>query len=71
MLEIVPFGKTVGKREAELEKGSYWIRKAQDHDHSQETLSVPSARNESVSQYHKLEKNLNEDLSRMEELEIN
>ena len=29
VLEIVPFGKTVGKTEAELKKGSYWIRKAQ------------------------------------------
>ena len=69
MLEIVPFGKTTEKTEAELKKGSYWIRKAQDHDHSRGTLSVPSARNESVSQYNKLEKNLNEDLSRMGELE--
>ena len=69
VLEIVPFGKTVGKREAELKKGSYWIRKAQDHDHSHETLAEPSVCKESVSQYHKLEKKLNEDLSRMEELE--
>ena len=38
VLEIVPSGKTVGKTVAELKKGSYWIRKAQDHDHSQETL---------------------------------
>ena len=29
VLEIVPSGKTVGKTEAELKKGSYWIRKAQ------------------------------------------
>ena len=69
VLEIVPFGKTVDKTEAELKKGSYWIRKAQNHDHSQETLAEPSAHNESVSQYHKLEKKLNEDLSRMGELE--
>ena len=52
-----------------MKKGSYWIRKAQDHDHSRGTLSVPSARNESVSQYHKLEKKLNINLSRMGELE--
>ena len=69
MLEIVPFGKTVGKTVAELKKGSYWIRKAQDYDLSQETLTEPSARNESVFGHHKLEKKLNEDLSRMEELE--
>ena len=52
-----------------MKKGSYWIRKAQDHDLSQEALAEPSARNESVSQYHKLEKKLNEDLSRMGGLE--
>ena len=69
VLNIVPSGKTVGKTEAELKKGSYWIRMAHDHDHSRGTLSVPSARSESVSQYNKLEKNLNEDLSRMGELE--
>ena len=69
MLEIIPSGKTVGKTEAELKKGSYWIRKAQEHDHSYETLAEPSVCNESVSQYHKLEKKLNEDLSRMEKLE--
>ena len=69
MLEIIPSGKTVDKTEEELKKGSYWIRKAHDHDHSRETLAEPSVRNESVSQYHKLEKKLNEDLSRMGELE--
>ena len=69
MLKIVPSGKTVGKTEAELKKGSYWIRMAHDHDHSHNTLSESSTRNESVSQYHQLEKKLNEDLSRMEELE--
>ena len=69
VLEIVPSGKTVGKTVAELKKGSYWIRKAQDHDHSHGTLAEPSVHNESVSQYHKLEKKLNEDLSRMGELE--
>ena len=52
-----------------MKKGSYWIRKAHDHDHSRETLAEPSVRNESVSQYHKLEKKLNEDQVRMEELE--
>ena len=69
MLNIVLSGKIVGETEAELKKGSYWIRMAHDHDHSRGTLSVPSARSESVSQYNKLEKNLNEDLSRMGELE--
>ena len=69
VLEIVPFGKTVGKTEEELKKGSYWIRKAHNHDHSLKTLEKPSARNQSVSQYHKLEKKLNEDQSRMEKLE--
>ena len=69
MLEIIPSGKTVDKTEAELKKGSYWIRKAHDHDHSRETLAEPSVHNESVSQYHQLEKKLNEDLSRMGELE--
>ena len=69
MLEIIPSGKTVDKTEEELKKGSYWIRKAHDHDHSRETLAEPSVRNESVSQYHKLEKKLNEDQVRMEELE--
>ena len=38
VLEIVPFGKTVGKTEEELKKGSYWIRKAHNHDHSRNTL---------------------------------
>ena len=69
MLEIIPSGKTVDKTEEELKKGSYWIRKAHDHDHSRETLAEPSVRNESVSQYHKLEKKLNEDQVRMGELE--
>ena len=69
MLEIVPSGKTVGKTVAELKKGSYWIRKAHNRDHSYKTLAEQSARNGSVSQYHKLEKKLNEDLSTMEELE--
>ena len=41
-----------------MKKGSYWIRKAQDHDHSWETLVIPSSRNESVSKYHKLKKKL-------------
>ena len=69
VLDIVSVGKTVGKTEEELNKGSYWIRKAHNYDHSREILAEPSVRNESVSQYHKLEKKLNEDLSRMEELE--
>ena len=69
VLEIVLFGKTVGKTVAELKKGSYWIRRAQDHDHSQEALAEPSARNESVSQYHKLEKKHKDAEARMEELE--
>ena len=41
-----------------MKKGSYYIRKAQDHDHSLETLVIPSSRNESVSKYHKLKKKL-------------
>ena len=69
VLEIILSGKTVDKTEEELKKGSYWIRKAHDHDHSRETLAEQSVRNESVSQYHKLEKKLNEDQVRMEELE--
>ena len=52
-----------------MKKDRYWIRKAHDHDHSRESLAEPSARNESVSQYHKLEKKLNEDLSRIGGLE--
>ena len=68
VLEIVPFGKTVGKTVAELKKGSYWIRKAQDHDHSWETLVEPSSRNQSVSQYHKLEKKLEDAKARTNEL---
>ena len=31
--EIVSSGKTIGKTEAEVKRGSYWIRKAQDHDY--------------------------------------
>ena len=58
VLEIVPFGSTVGKTTEELKKGSYYIRKAQDHDHSLGTLVIPSSRNESVSKYHKLKKKL-------------
>ena len=68
-LEIVPFGKTAGKTEEELKKGSYWIRKAHDHDHNHETLAEMSAHNESVSQYHKLEKKHKDAKARMEELE--
>ena len=59
VLEIVPFIKKTGKTESELKKGRYYIRKAQNHDHSPETLAEPSARNQSVSQYHKLEKEYN------------
>ena len=58
VLEIVPSGSTVGKTVEELKKGSYYIRKAQDHDHSLGTLVIPSSRNESVSKYHKLKKKL-------------
>ena len=33
VLEIVLTGKTIGKIEAEVKRGSYRIRKAQDHDY--------------------------------------
>ena len=69
VLEIIPSGKTIGKTEAEVKRGSYWIRKAQDHDYWYETLAEPSVRNESVSQYHKLEKKHKDAEARMEELE--
>ena len=49
VLEIIPSGKTIGKTEAEVKRGSYRIRKAQDHDYCYETLAEPSVRNESVS----------------------
>ena len=39
VLEIIPSSKTIGKTEAEVKRGSYWIRKAQDHDHCYETLA--------------------------------
>ena len=69
VLEIISSGKTIGKTEAEVKRGSYWIRKAQEHDQSYETLAEPSIRNESVSQYHKLEKKHKDAKARMEELE--
>ena len=69
VLEIILSGKTIGKTEAEVKRGSYWIRKAQDHDYCYETLAEPSVRNESVSQYHKLEKKHKDAKARMEELE--
>ena len=28
VMEIIPSGKTIGKTEAEVKRGSYWIRKA-------------------------------------------
>ena len=68
VLEIIPSGKTIGKTEAEVKRGSYWIRKAQDHDYCYETLAEPSVRNESVFQYHKLEKKHKDAEARMEEL---
>ena len=69
VLEIIPSGKTIGKTEAEMKRGSYRIRKAQDHDYCYETLAEPSVRNESVFQYHKLEKKHKDAKARMEELE--
>ena len=39
LLEIVLTSKTIGKTEAEVKRGSYWIRKAQEHDQSYETLA--------------------------------
>ena len=48
---------------------NYWIRKAQDHDQSYETLADHWFNNESVSQYHKLEKKHKDAKARMEELE--
>ena len=69
VLEIIPFGSTVGKTTEELKNGYYWIRKAQDHDHSKETLKIPSSRNQSVSKYHKLKKKLEFAKARMDELE--
>ena len=69
MLEIVPFVKITGKKELELKNGRYYIRKAQNHDHSPEILAEPSTRNQSVSQYHKLEKECNDAEREMNELE--
>ena len=69
MLEIVSSGKTIGKTEVEVKRGSYRIRKAQEHDYCYETLAEPSIRNESVFQYHKLEKKHKDAKARMEELE--
>ena len=69
MLEIIPSGKTICKTEAEVKRGSYRIRKAQDHDYCYETLAEPSIHNESVSQYHKLEKKHKDAETRMKELE--
>ena len=69
VLEIILSGKTIGKTEAEVKRGSYRIKKAQDHDHCYETIAEPSVRNESVSQYHKLEKKHKDAEARMEELE--
>ena len=51
-----------------MKKGSYYIRKAQDHDHSLGTLKIPSCRNESVSKYHKLKKKLEDAKARTNEL---
>ena len=39
VLEIILSGKTIGKTEAEVKMVNYWIRKAQDHDQSYETLA--------------------------------
>ena len=69
VLEIILSGKTIGKTEVEVKRGSYWIRKAQDHDYCYETLAEPSVRNESVPQYHKLEKKHKDAKARMEELQ--
>ena len=69
MLEILPFGSTVGKTTEELKNGYYWIKKAQEHNHNKKTLKIPSSRNESVSKYHKLEKKLEDAKARMDELE--
>ena len=69
VLEIIPSGKTIGKTEAEVKMANYRIRKAQDHDYCYETLAEPSIRNESVFQYHKLEKKHKDAEARMEELE--
>ena len=69
VLEIILSGKTSGKTEVEVKRGSYRIRKAQDHDYWYETLAEPSARNESVFQYHKLEKKHKDAETRMEELQ--
>ena len=68
VLEIIPSGSTVGKTVEELKKGSYYKRKAQDHDHSLGTLVIPSCRNESVSKYHKLKKKLEDAKARTNEL---
>ena len=69
VLEIIPSGKTIGKTEVEVKRGSYRIRKAQEHDYCYETLAEPSIRNESVFQYHKLEKKHKDAKARMEELQ--
>ena len=68
VLEIILSGKTSGKTEVEVKRGSYRIMKVQEHDYCYETLAEPSVRNESVSQYHKLEKKHKDAEARMEEL---
>ena len=69
VLQIVPFCKKTGKTDEELKSGRYYIRKAQNHDHSQETLAELSSGNQSVSQYHKVEKKYNQAEAEMNELE--
>ena len=39
----------------EVKKVNYWIRKAQDHDHSLESFAEPNSHNEGLSQFYKLE----------------
>ena len=69
VLEIVPFVKKTGKIESELKNGCYYLKKAQNHDHSPETLVEPSNRNQSVSQYHILEEEYNYAEREINELE--
>ena len=59
VLKIVSFVKKTVKAESELKNSCYYIRKVQNYDHITETLAEPSARNQSISQYHKLEKEYN------------
>ena len=56
VLKIESFGKPTEKTVEELKKCVYWIRKAQNHDHSPEIIAEPRVCDKSMSKYYKLEK---------------